>query len=81
MEVWRACRYGGGRKLWRRQEALEAAGSVDTVAEVPILEVLEVFDGVRESLTGSLKGCKGCKQRSRAKCTAIFYGGSALENV
>jgi len=42
---------GGGRKLWRRQEALEAAGSVDTVAEVPILEVLEVFDGVCESLT------------------------------
>jgi len=37
---------------------VETTGSVDTVAEVPILEVLEVFDGVCESLTGSLMGCQ-----------------------
>ena len=35
---------------------MKTAGSVDTVAEVPILEVLEVFNGVCESLTGSLMG-------------------------
>ena len=49
-------------EVWRR---LEAAGSVDMVVEVPILEVLEVFDG----FCGSLKILSG-----GWKYTATFSG-------
>jgi len=57
MEVWRRLEAvgssGGGRRVLVEVRCSEAAGSVDTVAEVPILEVLEVLDGVCESLTES----------------------------
>jgi hypothetical protein len=42
---------GGGQRLWRGLKAVETGGSVDTVTEVPILEVLEAFEWVCESLT------------------------------